>query len=105
MAYHNKQQHEEPAASADLQQDKNSTPSNSFFGKLTEDWWAVGIGGILIVLVLLSTIIFTEIKLTAPVYQWANTNDLFFKVLSVNNMLLIAAVGLVFVSLSSFAVI
>jgi len=39
-----------------------------------------------------------------PVYQWANGDDLFLKVFSANNLLLLAGIGIVFAVLSAIAV-
>jgi uncharacterized integral membrane protein (TIGR00698 family) len=45
-----------------------------------------------------------EFKFVTPVYQWTNTGDLFTKVLSGNNLLLLAGIGLIFALLSSVAI-
>jgi uncharacterized integral membrane protein (TIGR00698 family) len=76
----------------------------SFFTALTEDWWAVIIGGILIAAILLFAIASPGFKFTVPVYQWADTKDLTGKVLTLNNLLLIAGIGGVFLVVSSIAV-
>src|SRR3954470_18599331 len=81
-----------------------SEKNKGFFSTLTEDWWAVIIGGILIAAILLFAIASPGFKFTTPVYQWADTNDLTTKVLAINNLLLIAGIGLVFLIISSVAI-
>jgi hypothetical protein len=76
----------------------------SFSSKLSEDVWAVLISGLLIVTVVISALLAGDIKFPVPVYQWANTGDLFGKVLTGSNLLLLALFGLIFVSLSSIAI-
>ena len=75
----------------------------SFLSGLSEDIWAVFIGGLLIVIVL-TGIFFSDIKFTTPVYQWENGNDLLSKVLTSNNLLHLAVNGIIFCFLSSLAV-
>ena len=74
----------------------------SFLAVLSEDIWAVFIGGLLIAIIL-AVVFFFDIKFTTPGYQWENGTDLFSKVLTTNNLLLLAAIGIVFLFLSSFA--
>lgn len=76
----------------------------TFFSAVTEDWWAVIIGGVIIAAILLFAIASPGFKFTTPVYQWANTNDLTGKVLAISNLLLMAGIGLVFLILSSIAI-
>jgi hypothetical protein len=76
----------------------------SFFSQLSEDGWAVLIGGLLIAVVLAVALSSTGLKFTTPVYQWADADDLFTKVLIGSNLLLIAGIGLVFAFLSSLAI-
>jgi uncharacterized integral membrane protein (TIGR00698 family) len=76
----------------------------SFFSRLTEDWWAVIIGSILIAAVLVFALASPAFKFTLPVYQWANASDLFNKVLVANNLLLILAFGLLFLGISSVTI-
>jgi len=78
--------------------------NKTFFSALTEDWWAVIIGGGLIAAILVIAIASPGFKFTTPVYQWADTNDLSGKVLALNNLLLIAGIGLVFLIISSIAI-
>jgi uncharacterized integral membrane protein (TIGR00698 family) len=70
----------------------------------SEDVWAVTIGSLLIVAVLLVGFLLPGFKFDTPVYQWTSTNDLFTKVLSINNLVLIAGIGLAFALLSSIAI-
>ena len=51
--------------------------NSSFFARLTEDWGAVVIGGIITLAILLFAIATPGFKFTLPVYQWADTTDLF----------------------------
>ena len=71
---------------------------------LSEDIWAVIIGGLLIATVLIVALLSPGFKFITPVYQWAGTGDLFANVLSGNNLLLLAGIGLVFALLSSVAI-
>ncbi len=76
---------------------------NPFFPELPEDIWAIVISGLLIATIL-AGVFFLDIKLTTPVYQWENENDLQTKVLTVNNLLLLVVIGTIFLFLSSLAV-
>lgn len=75
-----------------------------FFSSLTEDWWAVIIGGTLIVAVLAIAFTATGFKFGVPVYKWATADDLLNKVLTGPNLLLIACIGVLFAALSSIAI-
>lgn len=75
----------------------------SFFSELTEDWWAVIIGGLFITGILIIVALSAGLKFTLPVYQWANSEELFGKVLAAHNLLLIAGIGLIFLLVSSIA--
>jgi uncharacterized integral membrane protein (TIGR00698 family) len=76
----------------------------SFLSRLTEDLWAVCIGGLLIIVITGIALSAPGFQFTTPVYQWATAGDLFSKVFSVANLFLIAGIGLVFALLSSLAV-
>jgi uncharacterized integral membrane protein (TIGR00698 family) len=76
----------------------------TFFAGLSEDWWAVIIGSILVIAILLFAIASPGFKFTTPVYQWADANDLTTKVLTANNLVLIAGIGLVFLIISSISI-
>lgn len=71
---------------------------------LTEDWWAVVIGGLIIIAVLIFALITPDLKFTTPVYQWSNTDDLFNKVFTVNNLVLIGMIGISFLIISSVSI-
>ena len=77
----------------------------SFFSKLTEDWWAVLIGGFIIAVILSIGLLADEVKFQLPVYQWAGSDDLLDKVLSWHNITRIAFIGVVFLLLSSVAIV
>ena len=75
----------------------------SFLAGISEDIWAVLIGGLLTAIILACTFFF-DIKFPTPVYQWENGKDLLSKVLTADNLLLIAIIGMIFLFLSSVAV-
>ena len=93
----------------------NETPENkiapahpagkSFLSQLTEDWWAVLIGGVIITIVLLIALLATGFVFELPVYQWATRADLLNKVLSLHNIILIGITGLIFLVLSAVAIV
>lgn len=91
------------AASIDVEALQQST-KKSFFPSLTEDWWAVLIGGTVIITALVIAFAATGFKFSVPVYQWATTDDLLGKVLTRGNLLLIAGIGVLFAILSSVAI-
>ena len=80
----------------------STSTKRSFLSGLSEDIWAVCIGGLLIALILVAT--FFDIKLTTPVYQWTNGNELLAKVLAGKNILILVIIGIVFLFLSSAAI-
>src|SRR3954470_15334236 len=81
-----------------------SETNKGFFSTLTEDWWAVIIGSVLIAAVLLFAIASPGFKFTTPVYQWANLDDLTTKVLAGGNLVLIAGIGVVFLIISAVSI-
>ncbi len=89
-------------ASYEIKND-NKAEKSRLFSRLTEDWWAVIIGGLFItgILVIAST---SDLKFTLPVYHWANTEELSGKVLTANNLLLIAGIGTIFLIVSSLSI-
>lgn len=83
--------------------DAGITPDKkTFLQFLTEDWWAVILGSIIIATVLFLTNNGTTIAL--PVYKWNGSEDLFNKILSPGNLLLILETGVVFLALASIAI-
>ena len=73
----------------------------TFLKSLTEDWWAVILGTIIIATVLYLTKNGTVISL--PAFKWASSEDLSAKILSASNLLLIVEMGAVFLALASIA--
>lgn len=80
------------------------TAKPTFFSLLTEDWWAVIIGGVIIAGILAFALLSPGFTFTLPVHQWSGTNDLFNKVLTANNLLLISGIGLIFLILSAISI-
>ncbi len=79
-----------------------SPDKKTFLQALTEDWWAVILGTIIITTVLYLTSNGTVISL--PAFKWANSEDLLGKILSASNLLLIVETGVVFLALASIAI-
>jgi len=75
----------------------------TFLTGLSEDIWAVFIGGLLISIIL-AGFFFLGVKFVIPVYQWENGNDLLAKVLTGSNLLVLSVIGIIFLFLSSLAV-
>ena len=75
----------------------------SVLSGLSEDIWAVIIGGLLIIISLAVTFVNREFTFTTPVYQWSTGSELVSKVLTAKNILLLLAIGFVFLILSSIA--
>jgi len=83
--------------------DAGITPDKkTFLQSLTEDWWAVILGTIIIATVLYLTSNGTVISL--PAFKWATSEDLLGKILSASNLLLIVEMGAIFLALASIAV-
>lgn len=74
----------------------------TFLKSLTEDWWAVILGTIIIATVLYLTKNGTVISL--PTFKWATSEDLLGKILSASNLLLVVEMGAVFLALASIAI-
>ena len=87
-----------------MEQEKNYIGLNkkSFLSGLSEDIWAVLIGGLLIVIIV-AGVFFLDLKFITPAYQWESGNDLLSKVLAANNLLLLVVIGIIFLFLSSLA--
>ena len=77
----------------------------SFLSSLSEDIWAVWIGGLLIAAILVFALLNQDYHFTTPSYQWSNADELFNKVLSVNNLLMFIFIAIVFGFLSSMAIL
>ena len=89
-----------------MDQEISHTGSNKKFPLhgISEDIWAVLIGGLVITAILVIAFFSHEIKFAIPVYQWQSGNDLLSHILTGNNLFLIAGIGVVFLILSSFAI-
>jgi len=79
-----------------------SPDKKTFLQSVTEDWWAVILGAIIIATVLYLTNNGTVISL--PAFKWATSEDLLGKILSASNLLLIVEMGAVFMVLASIAI-
>ncbi len=89
---------------ADLEVSKQLPGNKTFWTTLTEDWWAVLIGGSIIALILLAAALVPNLVFKTPVYQWATLGDLTGKVLAPVNLLLLAAIATGFLLLASVSV-
>jgi uncharacterized integral membrane protein (TIGR00698 family) len=83
---------------------KDDPAKRSFYWGISEDGWALWIGGLLIAVVLAAAFLSTDFKFVSPVYQWSDMNELVKKILTVQNLLVIAAIGIVFAAISSIAI-
>ena len=68
----------------------------SFLSGLSEDIWAVIIGSVLIVFILLMTFFTSVSKFAAPVYQWEDLQELQRGVFAGSNLLFLGAIGIIF---------
>ncbi|RDC55991.1 putative sulfate exporter family transporter [Pedobacter chinensis] len=83
--------------------DAGITPDKkTFLQSLTEDWWAVILGAVIIAAVLYLT--GSGSAITMPSYKWASGDELTDKILSPQNLVLIIETGAVFLVLASLAV-
>lgn len=80
------------------------TQGITFKSLLSEDWVAFIIGGAVILAILLMAGLNPAFKFQTPIYQWANAHDLFTKVLTAPNLLLLAVIGVIFFVLAIAAV-
>src|ERR1700704_4341298 len=87
-------------------ENKNSPTviKRSILSELTEDWWAVLIGGVIITGILLFALLSPGLKFPIPVYQWTNGDELFSNVLTVANLVLLMSIGVIFLILSAIAI-
>ena len=83
---------------------QNETEKKPIKQRLTEDGSAILIGGLIIAGMLITAFLTPSFTFSLPVYQWANGDDLFLKVFSANNLLLLAGIGIVFAVFSAIAV-
>ena len=81
------------------------TTATTFKPLLSEDWVAFIIGGVVILGVLLIAGLAPGFKFKTPVYQWANTQDLFTKVLAPSNLLVLLLIGVIFFFLAIAAIL
>lgn len=71
---------------------------------LPEDVLAVILGCILIAGVLTTAFLLPGYKFITPVYQWANSHELFTKVFAWQNLLVLAVIGIIFTGVTAIAV-
>ncbi|HVW59402.1 MAG TPA: hypothetical protein VHC48_05180, partial [Puia sp.] len=79
------------------------SPARRPFAALTEDWWAVLLGGAIIFAVLILN--GNGVAFHLPAYQWSSADELPDKVLSGENLLRILETGVIFLALASFSVV
>ena len=82
----------------------SSPGRRSVYSAISEDGWALWIGGFFIAVVLLVAFISSGFKFSTPLYQWTGSKDLYSKILSVQNLLIVITIGTIFLILSSVAV-
>jgi len=75
-----------------------------FYSGISEDGWALWIGGLLIAAVLLLAFLSTDFKFASPLYQWSFANELGTKIFTSKNLLFFAGIGFVYAVLSSIAI-
>jgi len=83
---------------------QTASTKKSFLRELSEDEWAIFIGGLIICAILILALFSPGFKFTTPVYQWVDGSDLISKVLVFDNLLLLAGIGVIFILLSSIAI-
>src|SRR6185295_19432042 len=75
-----------------------------FYSGISEDGWALWIGGLLIAAVLLLAFLSRDFKFASPLYQWSFANELGTKIFTSKNLLFFAGIGFVYAILSSIAI-
>ena len=78
-------------------------PKIGFLNRLSEDVWAIIIGGFLIIATLLIAFFSDNFAFSNPVYQWSGAEELFGKVLTVKNLMLITLLWAILLYLYSIA--
>ena len=76
----------------------------AFRSLLSEDWVAFVIGAVVIACTLLIAAFSPGFVFQAPVYQWADANTLFTKVLAPANLAILGLIGVIFFALALVAV-
>jgi uncharacterized integral membrane protein (TIGR00698 family) len=87
-----------------VENEPGSSARKSFYSAISEDGWALWIGGFLIIIAVLIAFVSSDFKFPIPAYQWTDANELFEKVLAGKNLLLIFSIGLAFTVLSLIAI-
>jgi uncharacterized integral membrane protein (TIGR00698 family) len=80
------------------------TENKNKWAHLSEDIWAVGIAGLILLLVLGWALLQPEFKFSAPVYKWADSADLLNTVLTAKNLSLLLLLGSAFALLAGLTV-
>jgi uncharacterized integral membrane protein (TIGR00698 family) len=95
----------QPANSITANETSQPVPvKKPIWGNLSEDIWAILIGSVVILAILALTTIVTGFKFPLPAYKWETADDLYNKVLSGKNILLVLQTGLIFLVLSGIAI-
>lgn len=81
----------------------NAEESQPVKALISEDIWAVIIASVIILAVLLYGIVNTGLKFTTPSYGWERAEDLWTKVFSAGNLIVMGGIGLVFGVLSAIS--
>ncbi len=85
-------------------QTKPLTENANKWATFSEDIWAVGIAGLIFVLVLGWALMNPDFKFSAPAYKWTSTSDLITIVLATKNLSLLWILGTVFALLAGLTV-
>lgn len=83
---------------------KDHPAKKPLYSGISEDGWALWIGGLLTGAVLLLAFLSRDFKFTPPLYQWSVANELGGKIFTNENLLFFAGIGFVFAVLSSIAI-
>jgi uncharacterized integral membrane protein (TIGR00698 family) len=85
-------------------QTKPTAENSNKWANFSEDVWAVGIAGLIFVLVLGWALMNPDFKFSAPAYKWASTSDLSNTVLATKNLSLLLVLGAAFALLTGLTV-